>query len=283
MTDPLGSSAMAVALHLLLTFDPGGTIPKYSYWSPNGFPAKAWPTFKPSTLLTEFADGGMLENLGLASLLSYTDITAAMVFVNSAKAIAATTLGAFDASGKPIPYTNVLVDGSIPPLFGYMEYDAKLGYLPFGSPKAPGNPNMAVRSAATAQIFPSSAFAALLQGLWDAATNQAPMNANAKFVNPAVYLQANLPLQKNDLFNVAGGRSVNVLWCHLNASSAWTGQLSPSVARELPADFPHYSTWDTEITKPHFNLLANLAAWSVVTTLSEKQISRLVSPPDQSI
>lgn len=281
--DPIALGAVAEALYLALKYEGNRTVPKYSYWSPNGFPQNSWPTgFKPNSLVTDFADGGMLENLGLASLLSYTDITGAIVFVNSATPVAATKLGAYDASGNAIANTNIRVDSSIPPLFGYMGYDKKRGYVPFGAPGAPGSLNMANRCAATVQIFPNSAFPALLQGLWNAATNSAPIDASAQFVNPAVYLQQNLPLQNNALFNIAGGRSVNVYWSHLNEASAWTTALPAQIAGELEPKFPHYSTMKTELSVSQFNLLANLSAWSVMTTLTDEVIATLASPPSQS-
>ena len=280
--DPILLGAVAEALYLALKYEGNATVPKYSYWSPNAFPANSWPTgFKPNSLVTDFADGGMLENLGLASLLSYTDITGAIVFVNSATPVAATKLGAYDASGNAIANTNILVDSSIPPLFGYMGYDKKRGYVPFGAPGAPGSLNMANRGYATVQIFPNSAFPALLQGLWKAATNSAPVNASAQFVNPAVFLQQNLQLQKNDLFNIAGGRAVNVYWSHLNEASTWTTALPAQIAGQLEPEFPHYSTMKTELSASQFNLLANLGAWSVMTTLTENVISTLASAPSQ--
>jgi hypothetical protein len=250
------------------------TVPHYSYWPASSI-ASAWPPadsshILPGTLVTEFADGGLLENTGLASLFAFEDIVSAFAFVNSATPISQSESS---AGVDGYPNTNIIVDDAVSTLFGYMRYNSKDGYVPFSS--ATSSLDLQNRCAATAQIFPSSSFPELLQGLWAATGDGA--------TGPAVFPQT-IPLQNNALFNIKGGRTVNVWWYYLNASSTWQNQLAPDVAALMSGsgfdNFPHYDTiMDTELTVPQYNLLANLAAWMVTTTASEYMAKIMKSDP----
>ncbi|HEV8240092.1 MAG TPA: hypothetical protein VGS57_12045 [Thermoanaerobaculia bacterium] len=218
-------------------------IPQYRYWPLVG--VQPWPDTQP----TRFADGGSLENLGVASMLSYTDIENVISFCNSS-----TPLGK-DSNGV------IIVDGQVPPLFGYQPYDSKAGYVLYAGDDNPSSPLFG-----NSQVFPSDQFQPLLDGLWAASGGDASPNAN-----PATFRQT-LEVLDNEWFGVhGGGRTVNVLWCYMNRVTTWYDLLSPSVQQLLgdPTDphsynsFPHYSTASTKLDATEINLLANLTAWCV--------------------
>jgi hypothetical protein len=68
---------------------------------------------------------------------------------------------------------------------------------------------------------------------------------------------------------------VTVLWTYLERSRSWYEQLSSDVQNilgpfdNMRGDFPHYSTFDTELTATEINLLANYTAWVIMTAQSE--------------
>jgi hypothetical protein len=116
------------------------------------------------------------------------------------------------------------------------------------------------------QVFASSRFEEVLQGLWQASGS----GTNA---GSAVFKQTDLTVLPNAWFGVRGegGRTVDVLWVYTNRVQAWYDLLSPAVQAILgdPTDpssfhsFPHYGTLDTDLTATEINLLASLTAWTV--------------------
>lgn len=229
------------------TLDPGAIIPAYDYWPVRG--AAPEPGLQP----TRFADGGNLENTGVASLLAYGDIDAVIACVNSATPLAKGGKGVIDPlSGAEIPGTAIIVDGQIPPLFGYQPYDAAKGYVPFSEGSTASDIFMS-----KSQVFPSADFGPLLQGLWRA-------SGAGSFVTPANFSQP-LRTVNNPWFGVSGERDVTVLWVYTNQVGDWVSLLRPDV-RELVAftpDFPHYGTLNTSLSATEVNLLASLTAWCV--------------------
>lgn len=227
-------------------------IPRYAYW-----PVAGVEPF-PQTLPTQFADGGSLENTGVADLLSYTDVDSVISFVNSTQPLQAVAGGVVSADGSTAPGTGVLVSGQIPPLFGYQPYQQGEGYRLYA-----GDPQPASPESRNSQVFPAEAFADLLRGLWQASGS----GANRK---PAVFAQS-LAVQANDWFGVAGGRTVTVLWVYTARVRDWYEALAPEVQALLGAfddpksfhGFPHYPTFDTDLSPTEVNLLASLTAWTV--------------------
>lgn len=135
--------------------------------------------------------------------------------------------------------------------FGYQPYQKSQGY----QPSKPG-PNPATPFDFS-QVFPSSEFQTLLNGLWSVSGQGANSAA-------AIYQQT-LPVQANSWFGIAGGQTVQVVWVVLNPISAWAGSLSPDVLQQLEATFPFYNTiTELELTPAKVNLLANLTAWTVL-------------------
>ena len=217
-------------------------IPELQYWPVAG--VRPWPDTQP----TRFADGGSLENLGVASVLAYGDVDNVISFVNSSTPLAK------DGNGV------VIVDGALPPLFGFQPYQSDVGYLPYAGAEQPVSPLFG-----HSQVFPSDQFQPLLDGLWQASAGPSSPNTNA------VMFKQSLAVLANSWFGVQGGRQVNVLWCYMNRVDAWYDLLAPSVQQILgdPQDpssyhsFPHYSTFDTHLDATEINLLANLTAWCV--------------------
>ena len=137
-------------------------IPSYQYW----------PVLdpEPSTqpVPSQFADGGNLENTGIAALLAYSDIDNIIAFINPMTVMQPGAYGVADGNGGFIPGTELIVDASIPPLFGYQPYGAggfgeNKGYVPYGQ-------GLSDKYAVFGnnQVFDSAAFPTLLQGLWTA-------------------------------------------------------------------------------------------------------------------
>ena len=117
------------------------------------------------------------------------------------------------------------------------------------------------------QVFPSALFQDLLDNLWSA-------SGQGTYQDPPLYTQR-LTTMSNAWFNVAAGRPVTVLWTYLERARSWYDQLALEVQNVLgPFDnmlggFPHYSTFDTELTATEVNLLAYYTAWVIMTTQSK--------------
>ena len=226
--------------------DPSAVIPAYDYWPV----VDAVPNPKPKT--SRFADGGNLENTGVASLLAYRDIDSVIAFVNSATPMARGQKGVVDPkTGKEVPDTAIIVDSQLPPLFGFQPYDPDRGYVAFGQGMASSD-----IFKSKSKVFPTEAFADLLQGLWN-------NSGKGSFARPANFTQR-LETVANDWFGVSQ-RPVTVLWVYTNAVGDWFAKLRPDVQALVSAngDFPHYGTFDTNLSETEINLLASLTSWCV--------------------
>ena len=238
----LGSFAEAEALTSFLD----ALIPAYQYWS------VVKPPVGQKIGKTLFADGGSLENSGVASALAYTDVNNVIAFTNTSTPITVVKVKHEDV---------IVVDDTLPPLFGYQPFVPDLGYKLYS-----GNPILAGPLFRNNQVFPSEAFQDLLNNLW-------ATSGSGLYENPPIYFQKGLSIQENPWFKVtpvSGRPQVNVLWVYLERCKIWYDQLSSSVKKELgPFDdmvgnFPHYSVLDTELTATQINLLANYTAWVIM-------------------
>ena len=215
-----------------------GLIPKYDYWSP-GTPPSAG-----GAALQDFADGGSLDNTGVTSMLFYPDVSSIIVFVNTENALTQ------DSSG------NIVVDSSIPALFGYQAYNDKVTPVYAPSSDAPASDLHRL-----SQVFPSKDFQPLLEGLWQS------IGGNESLA--PVFTQK-LTTVANDWFGIPAGRDVTMLWVYLGMSHSWRGELTDEVVKlkldfELATqDFPHYGTLRTQRSAVQMNLLSNLTAWTVL-------------------
>jgi hypothetical protein len=227
-------------------------IPQYQYWP------VADAQGHPQTNPTRFADGGSLENSGINGMLSYTDVENLISFLNSETAMAAGQFGVIDSSGQEVPGTAVILTANIPPLFGYQPYNPQKGYVLYE-----GDSNPLFPQGKNSQVFESTAFAEVVQGLWQA-------NGSGSNTGSAIYRQT-LEVLDNAWFGVQGGRTVNVLWVYPNRDQNWFNLLSPGVQALLapfsdPTTgdyFPHYNTLDTDLTAIRVNLLAHYTAWMI--------------------
>jgi hypothetical protein len=239
-------------------------IPEYAYW-----PVAGVEPF-PQTLPTQFADGGSLENTGVADMLTYTDIESVISFVNSSQALEAVPGGVVLPDGSTAPGTGVLLSGQIPPLFGYQPYQQGVGYKLYA-----GDPHPASPESRNSQVFPADAFADLVRELWQASGS----GANRK---PAVYAQS-LAVQPNPWFGVTGDRTVTVLWVYTARVRDWFDALAPEVQALLGAfddpksfhAFPHYPTFDTDLSPTEVNLLSSITAWTVAADENRAAFERL--------
>ncbi|GLQ90778.1 hypothetical protein [Dyella flagellata] len=234
--------------------NPDDLVPQYPSWPVADGAANPNPN--------TYADGGSLENTGLASLLAYGDIGSAIVCVNSETAMVQGSAGISNGQGGWVSGTMVVVDDAVPPLFGYQPYDATLGYVPYSS----GNVSPDNQLFGNNQVFASSEFAGFLIGLWEAAGSAAPAT------QPAILSQS-LTVQGNAWFGVtAGSAPITIVWVYLNYASDWGALFDNNqpvqqiIDAELSAhQFPHYDTFSTQLSATQINLLAHLASWSLVT------------------
>jgi hypothetical protein len=231
-------------------------IPSYQYW----------PVIDPQPCTqpvpSQFADGGNLENTGIAALLAYSDIDSIIAFINPMTVMQAGTYGVADGNGGFVPGTELIVDASIPPLFGYQPYETgesgeHQGYVPYSQSSSPRYPLYANN-----QVFDSAAFPTLLHGLWAA-------SGGGNYAHPAVFSQR-LVVRSNTWFGVTSSRQVNVVWFYLSFVAEWEALFTDNQAvrtiielERSTNSFPNYSTLDTNLNATQINLLANLTAWSV--------------------
>ncbi|HTR15937.1 MAG TPA: hypothetical protein VMI52_02755 [Acetobacteraceae bacterium] len=240
-------------------------IPRYPTW-PVRDPQPAMPP-----LPDRFADGGNLENTGVAALLAYSDIDSVIAFVNANVAMQLGPYGVADGRGGFISGTNLIVDDSLPPLFGYQPYQTDVagagkGYVRYGQGSPDTSPTYAHN-----QVFPSAEFPALLRGLWAASGS----GSNAR---PAILSQP-LAVMPNAWFGVTSVREVTVVWVYLNFVAEWQALFANNQpvwaiieAERTNHRFPNYSTLDTNLNATQINLLANLTAWSASEANSVSQI-----------
>ena len=231
-------------------------IPRYQYW-PVLDPRPSMPPMP-----SRFADGGNLENTGISALLAYSDIDSIIAFVNSMTVMQPGPYGVADGSGGFIPGTGVILDASIPPLFGYQPYEAgglneSRGYVLYGQGRTNKYPMYANN-----QVFEPVAFPALLHGLWTA-------SGSGSYARPAIFRQR-LAVCANNWFGVTPGREVTVVWFYLGFVAEWEALFANNQpihaiieVERLTNGFPNYSTLNTNLSATQINLLANLTAWNV--------------------
>ena len=218
--------------------------PAYTYWPVTTVPAG-------QTLeANNFADGGNLENSGIAAMLAYSDVTTIVAFLNSSTRM------------QPGVNSTVELDSMIPPLFGYQPYDSENGYVTY----AAGTPPFKHPYFQNSCVFEPAAFAELYNNLWEA-------SGSGNYNTPAIYKQT-LNTVENNWFGVAAGREVTVIWVYLEYVQSWHDSITdPFVRGEVDklyalAHFPHYSTLKTELDAREINLLANLTAWVVINSVA---------------
>lgn len=232
--EPLVQSDLHRSLQELAALD--SIVPQYQYWSPEK------PPFQQPVAPSCFADGGSLENTGIAPMLSYKDIDNVIAFLNVETAL------------HKDDYGVIVIDDCVPPLFGYQPYVEGAGYVPYANAANPNQPVFQYN-----QLFPADQFEALLLGLW---------NTSNHATNAAVFSQT-LTTVANHWFNVAGGKEVTVVWSYLNYANSWFQAIADDWVRAkvdyeyIMSRFPNYATLSPELSATQINLLANFASWAV--------------------
>jgi hypothetical protein len=232
--------------------------PLYKYWPVLNVAAE------PDVTATNFADGGSLENTGINALLTYSDIDNLISFVNTSTGLKEVLYGIHDVNGNPIENTNIMIDAQVSSLFGYQPYNDgskkknQLGYWTYKDNEGNLREDLLNPEFMHNQVFPSEKFQEMLTAIWQA-------TGSGKNQGAANYLQS-LTTVPNEWFGVAGNRSVKVLWVYNNFIGDWFGKLQPDVQKVVEGipDFPGYSVFDTELSKPQINLLANMTAWNLI-------------------
>lgn len=238
-------------------------VPCYDYWPvADATPAEA---IKP----TAFADGGNLENTGVASTLSYGDIDKIVAFINSP-----TLLSPARGAGPLAPAvevdtatmvvtTDIEVDAQIPLLFGYQPFSKGM-YVPYD-----GGKNISATTAYGVhnKVFPEKSFADLLQHLWEAADGSQ---------RPAVYRQT-LDVVDNPWFGVKARQNLVCVWVYTSTVNAWEERLSDEAKALLATlkKFPNFDTLNTELTPVEIGLLASLSSWCVANEATRQVFADL--------
>lgn len=251
-------------------------IPEYLYWPPDGGGCP------PEAVRDHFADAGALENTGVAGLLAYQDIDRVVAFVNSAKPMRAAERGVLGPDGKELPGTAIFIEDQVPPLFGYQPYREGIGYRLYA-----GDPEPARRVFCHNQVFPAEDFPRLLRALWTAIGNAEDPE---RFERPAI-ASLTLRVLANPWFGIPGrggpGDSkpepVTLVLVYTQRVRAWQEALHPEVQRLLGDfedpesfhDFPHFSTFDTQLSVEQVNLLSHLTAWTVANPQDAPTFTRL--------
>ena len=201
--------------------------PDYHYFSPHWRPGKG--------VRALFADGGSLENTGVANLLAYRDVDKVIALVNAPEEV--------ELEGGEL-----VLDAQIAALFGYQKFERGRGYLPYGEP-GPG-PSDVARN----QVFSDARgeFAQLREAF-----------AERLAAGEAIVALQQLELVDNPVFAVEGGREVEVLWVVLSPSERWCEQLHPLVRLSLPPKFPNVSSARTAFASHVVSLLGHFTAWSL--------------------
>jgi len=236
---------------VLLDLDPKKLIPQYKYWPVRDI------TANPGVIPTRFADGGSLENTGIAGMLAHDEIHSIISCVNA------------DA-GLHIGDDDLLqVSSQIPVLFGLQPYTSGHGYQPYaGAVPADLGDNRIYRHN---HVFEQAGFDVLLTGLRAAAGDQVG-------TRPAIFRQS-LTTVDNTWFGVSGGRPIEVVWCLLNPASEWADQLRPEVraAMDQMSTFPNYGTLNTQLSPLEVNLMSSQTAWCVANDANKHDFIELFS------
>ena len=231
-------------------------IPIYAYWSV--------ADIQDGTAEDQnfyFADGGGLENTGVATLVSkgYDRI---LSFINSERPLVMETSG---GAGK------LSVKDNLAALFGYtpmlqLDGDDEKKYYRFSelSEQQFNRLDKTLKPYYNNQIFATDDFEALLTGLYQSNADENGLGAKA-----AVYTQT-LTTVENEKFHIQAGSPVQVTWFYLTPASDWNEQLQADVREKLKenySNFPNYDTIkDIGMEPQQINLLAHFTYWMVMNS-----------------
>ena len=225
--------------------------PEYTSWPPE--------TPAPAGSSNRFADGGGIEDNGVASVLAFTDIEKLVVFINT--------------PGDPIGPLgdNIFVDPWMPTLFGFrplMKETADRGYVKYADshPTAKDSDRYYQHN----QVFDSNRFMEAVEGMWQS-------SGSGSYDHPAAFFQTGVEVVDNPWFGVkANGRHVDILWVKTSPVNAWRDRLHESVKLFTTKNFPDFSLLETHLSTIHTNLFAHFTSW--VAAQQAEHLAKLFSP-----
>lgn len=253
-------------------------VPKYNYW-----PLAQTAQGAQANRISDFTDGGDLENTGVAGLLAQVqgDANKIIAFVNGDE-----VLQRFQNQ----PAGEIIAATQMAPLFG-VAYDATSGsFQPYGANGV--NPFTGETDpAGFLQMFDNSSgqFDALRAGLYAA-------NGSGQASGPA-FMQQTLTLVANTLLGIYRGigQQVTILWVQNAVVHDWQNRLTDPVLRQKLdngqqqggdsefANFPYYNTFfKIHQSAAETNTLAQMWAWCVADPASplSSAILQLLEMPD---
>lgn len=212
-----------------------GIVPTYNYW-----PVKGRSEPKNSVYPYLFADGGNLEDTGIAALLS-RNLPNIIAFVNGETPLTKNRDG------------EIIISPQIQLLFGIAPKSETLKYLEIALPeKLTENPDFV-------QVFYESDFSELAENLFKA--NDGPQGGTAMY-------RQSLRVKPNPNLGIKGDYTVRMLWIYNTNVPAWNNLLSDEVAafRKFVPNFPNYGTVSQlALSVREVNLLAQLSFWNVAS------------------
>jgi len=206
-------------------------VPSYPYW-----PVAEHAAAKNAAYTYEFADGGSLEDTGVAALL-VKRLPNIIAFVNSSTPL-------HQVHGE------IVLDSQIQLLFGIHPTPESLRTKEAYRKDVPND------DSTFTQVFDSGDYNALAQGLW------AANNAGG----PAMFTQT-LTTKPNANYGIES-YPVRVLWVYNTAVKNWYNLLHDSVklVADVTINFPNYNTGlQLDLTATEVNLLADLSCWNLQT------------------
>jgi len=258
--DPNIAAILARLIVMALLSAKSYIVPRYNYWPAGGNgPNKAYG----------FSDGGNFDNSGILGLLAQTGADKIVSFINSETPIA-----------KQDGY--VVVDDSLPLLFGFRGYQTGRGYISYGGFR-PSEPLSYV------QVFEDqtgATFGAVRNGLYNASCGGQNRDGDLG-TNPAFY-RGQFTTVANPVAGIAAGRKVEVLFVYNNRVNRWQNQIQDRVLKmDLQqgqsanpmgplAHFPNYPTLGVHLVVEAVNMLAQQCGW-VVNEL-QGEIAALLAP-----
>jgi hypothetical protein len=233
LCDIVGISSAAFAQTFQAKFpDLDFLLPSYPCW-PVGNPAAAKNAASPF----EFADGGSLEDTGIAALLA-RGLPNIIAFVNGSTPLTQTDSG------------EIVLDSQVQLLFGVTPTAESLRRKEIYRKAIPND------DVTFTQVFNTADYGALAAGLW--AANSAG--------GPAMFTQT-LTTVPNANFGVES-YSVRVLWVYNTPVQNWYNLLDDEMQWlvDFTLNFPNYDTvLQLNLTATEVNLLANLSCWNLQT------------------
>ncbi|MCO7187806.1 MULTISPECIES: hypothetical protein [unclassified Pseudoalteromonas] len=208
-----------------------GIDPKYNYWS-----AADVAEEKPG-VAARFADGGGIEDNGIANLLAFDDIDQVLSFSNALQSV-------YRDPDNSDNSWNIVVDMWLPTLFGYTPYQhtgnkagLSIGYHQYANLTEAQLQGQSIRYFRHNQIFDSALFLPFLQQLWDSMEN---------YTRPAVYFNDAIEVMANSWFNIKP-RTIKWLLIHYGPNKTFEATLKPDVRAKLDSYTAHFS----DVRKKH--------------------------------